>query len=232
MYVAGPDMCSRVLCARNARAARAGAIVAGVGLLGLSALVTLLGVAARRVGPGVGTAREALPGLIAAVVPLPLSLLVQLGLLAALVSSADTCVVTAATVAELDLVGRLRRGGANTARTRALVVGVTAAALLVAWLNPRIIGNIMLAYAFYAGGILVPVLVMRCRGLALAVPRAWVWTAMGAGGLLPLYLLVSGVVSAPDFLLALATAGALGAAANLAVIACGTLASNWRRAKP
>lgn len=225
MYIVGPDLCSRVLLAANDRAARLGALWAGLALLPISLLIVGIGVRLRHSGIVLGSPRDALPWLIAqsGVVPGPVAGIISAGLLAAVVSSADTCLLTAASVLELDLVGRNRGGPADARRGRLFVVAVGVASLLIALWRPTIIANLMLAYAFYAGGLLLPLLLGIRRQAPFLDRPAWVWAAMVLGGLTPVVLLLSGRETDS------AAAGLYGVCACGAVLALGALCTRVRR---
>lgn len=228
MYVVGPDMCSRVLAARDAQAARRGALAAALLLLPCAVGLAFVGVALRRAGVGPTESRQALPFLLsgAGLLPSWAGMAALLGLLAAVFSSADTCLLTAATVLDLDLLDRNRGEKEQHApgRIRFLIGGVAVASALVAWRSPRIIPNLLLAYAFYAGGLLAPLLLLvSARGCA-AVPRSWVWAGMAAGGTVPVLLLVTGRVS--DY----AVAGAVGCVLCTAILVLGA-AWAWLRSQ-
>jgi SSS family solute:Na+ symporter len=223
MYVVGPDMCSRALVARHDRAARHGAWLAAGGLLIASLIVTYLGVAARNSGLELTAARETLPALVNATMPRYLAAAVSFGLLAALFSSADTCLMTAGSVLELDLIARLRIPGRSPARAKVMIAIIGVLSAVLATLNPRIIGNIMLAYSVYAGGLLVPLLLLAAPRIATRIPQLAIWLAMLVGGGVPLALLIAGRIKTPDFFLSLASAGAIGAAICLAIILAGLI---------
>jgi SSS family solute:Na+ symporter len=223
MYVVGPDMCSRALVARSDRAARHGAWLAAGGLLAVSLIVTLLGVAVRHSGLELTSGREALPALVNSTMPRYLAAAVSFGLLAALFSSADTCLMTAGSVLELDLIARLRTAGQSPARAKVMIVIIGVFSAVLAHVNPRIIGNIMLAYSVYAGGLLVPLLLLAAPRFARRIPKPVVWLATLVGGGAPLGLLLGNRINTTDFFLNLAAAGAIGAAICLAIILAGLI---------
>lgn len=219
MYIVGPDLCSRVLVARNACVARRAAIVAGVLMLPVSAALVKIGMAIRASGPELANAREALPWLIgeSGVLPGVIGSLVSIGLLGAMVSSADTCLLTAASVGELDLLGRSRAPERQSIAARGLVCVAGGSSLAVALARPVIIGNLLLAYAFYAGGLLVPLLLLGRRKWAERVPKPCVWVAMIVGGSVPVALIISGRVGS------MALAGLAGVCACALVMLSGGL---------
>jgi len=220
MYVVGPDLCSRVLLARDRTAIRRGALVAGLFLAVAGVLLTAIGVAIRQAGVDLASAREALPWLLgrSGVVPAPAGYLINAGLLAATLSSADTCLLTVASVVELDLCGRRHDEQEQRRFGRVFVVLAGGLAAWVAWWNPRIIANLLLAYAFYAGGLLAPLLLLRFPDVARRIPRPLVWSAMVVGGGLPIWLLLNRTVS--DY----AVAGLWGCLCSATILLVGWLA--------
>ncbi len=222
MYVVGPDMCSRVLTARSTAAARRGALIAAALLLPFAAGLTLAGVWLQHAGIGPTDPRRALPFLLgkAGLLPPWAATAALLGLLAAVFSSADTCLLTAATVLDLDMPWSGAEPGktAPPRRLRILIAAVAAGSALLAWRSPHIIANLLLAYAFYAGGLLAPLLLLASRRATAAVPRAWVWGGMAAGGTVPVALLAAGRVT--DY----AVAGAMGCMVCALVLLAGAVA--------
>jgi SSS family solute:Na+ symporter len=219
MYVVGPDLCSRVLLARDLRSARRGTLLAGLALLPCSLVIVYLGVYLKHSGVVLGSPRDALPWLIteAHLFPAWIGHLISIGMLAALFSSADTCLLTAASVLELDIFGRKHSASLQDRLARILVVVLGLASALIAHFHPHIIRNLLLAYAFYSGGLLVPLLLLGHPRFSQQIPRPWIWTGMSAGGLVPVVLLLTHRTA--DF----AIAGAIGALACLGIILVGRL---------
>lgn len=226
MYVVGPDIYSRIRVARNEASARRAAVGAGLLLVPASAAVVAIGVLLQRAGAPVAVPRDALPWLLgaSAVVPAWAGALISLGLLAAMLSSADTCLLTAATVLELDVLGRHRapRAQVFSGRLLVLLLGVLSAALAIR--QPRIIPNLLLAYSFYSGGLLLPLLLLAWPRAAATVPRAWVWAAMALGGLVPVLTIMT------DAGADRALAGLRGVGVCAAVLGAGMLAKRSRGA--
>lgn len=224
MYVVGPDIYSRIRVARNEASARRAAVGAGLLLVPASAAAVAIGVLLRRAGAPVAAPMDALPWLLGAsgVVPAWAGALISLGLLAAMLSSADTCLLTAATVLELDVLGRNRAPPAQafSGRLFVLLLGVLSAALAIR--QPQIIPNLLLAYSFYCGGLLLPLLLLAWPRAAAAVPRAWVWAAMALGGLIPVLTILA------DAGADRALAGLRGVAICAAVLGGGVLAKQGR----
>lgn len=160
-YLVGPDIYSRLFCARNAHSARRAVKLTALLLVPLAFAVAAVGLAACVQFPGLA-AERAFPTVVTQLLPHWAAVLVVGALLAALMSSADTCLVTAGVILGLDLVGaRLRkewspRHELAVCRSAVLLVGVVS--LVVALRLQNVIASLLLGYTLYAGGLVVPTL--------------------------------------------------------------------------
>ena len=170
-YFLGPDIASRSLLARDGRTARRAVLGAAPALAAFAVGITLAGMWAAANAPGAGN-----PVLrIAVRLPAALRWGLEAGLLAALLSSADTCLVNAGAIAAYDLAGREGTGAARTA-----VAAVGAAATGLALAGGDIIGILLKAYSVYVPGVVCPLAVAIVAG---RVRRTRTWLAgVAAGG--------------------------------------------------
>ncbi|MGD2070705.1 MAG: sodium:solute symporter family protein [Gemmatimonadota bacterium] len=164
-YLVGPDIYSRVLCARDGRTARNAALAAAVLVIPMSLLLALLGLMIRAHFPGLA-AESALPTAVVELAPPGLKGIVVAGLLGAIMSSADTTLISASTILSINVVSPLvgrGEGGAPTAGgqlriTRAFVVALGLAAWAIAAFQGGIIASLLLAYTVFVGGVVLPTL--------------------------------------------------------------------------
>ena len=150
-YFICPMMFSRILSADSPASARKSSFMSGFGMLFFALAITFVGLWAKASVPELGgldplnfMARNSLPGILG-------SLLV-FGLLAAILSTADTVLLTAAGIMENDLIKRRSVAGV---RLWTVVVGVVGAG--IALFQTDIIGILVKTYNGYTAG-LVPVL--------------------------------------------------------------------------
>ena len=149
-YLVGPDIYSRLITVRHQQHQRRLLWIAAAGLAVAGAAVVGSGVAAA----SLGLASPAESVLVA--VPRMAwgewgALLVSLGILAALMSSADTCLLSAASILSLDI---LNRRDPNWIRAMAGVLAAVAVVLAL-WLG-SIIETLLLSYTLYTGGLMIP----------------------------------------------------------------------------
>jgi len=158
-YIVGPDIYSRVLCARNDEVARKSALMATLFVIPLSFLLAFFGVLARGQFPGI-PAETALPHTLRALIPVGLEGLIVAGFLGAIMSSADTCLISASTILSLNVVGSLRKGSQeqHLRVTRGALLAVGGTAWLVASMQQGIISSLLLGYTVFVGGVVLPAL--------------------------------------------------------------------------
>ena len=158
-YLVGPDIYSRVLCARDGPTARRASILAAVGVVPLSFVLALLGLMIFAQFPGIPP-ESALPHAVTNLAPVGLKGLIVVGVLGAIMSSADTTLMSASTVLSLNVVsplaGLTRR--AELRLTRVLVVGMGIGAWGIAAFQEGIISSLLLAFTVFVGGVSVPTL--------------------------------------------------------------------------
>lgn len=161
VFVVGPDIFSRLLCARTPRIARRASLITACVMMPLAFAIVFIGIAARLLLPGI-PAENAFPALVMHLLPSGFNALVMAALLAAVMSSADTCILTAGTIVVNDVVRPVlpaefpEKTLVSLSRTAVLVIG--SLSIVIALKMQGIIGSLFLAYTIYSGGLVVPVL--------------------------------------------------------------------------
>ena len=173
-YTAGPDIFSRVFCARDSATAKKAIAMAALTLIPVAFVIGFLAV----YGVGLDDVQGARITAIAnQVLPQPLIPLIALALLSVVLSSADTTLLSSSVIiCRLFSLGSLSR-----ARVVILLNGIVA--LLLALVFTDIIGTLLLALAVYAGAFTVPIL---WGLLGLKAKPKFVAVAIVAGGILAL----------------------------------------------
>ena len=158
-YLVGPDMHSRMLSAHSPGEARASAAISALILIPLAFIITSLGIFAHSLYPA-ASPEEAIPLLMTGLLSPALQGLVAAAMLAAFMSSADTSLMTAASIFTLDI---FRKAFSNSGEHRLMavsrisvaIIGLSALALAVSM--PGIIKTLMMAYTVFTSGLLLPV---------------------------------------------------------------------------
>lgn len=194
-YIVGPDIYSRLFCARNEKVARLSVIGAGLIAVPIAFVIVLIGMGAMVLYPDIHSQHPdlslaqaselAFPTLIENILPIGVAGLVAAALLAAIMSSADTVLLTTSTIFSQDIYTRIspniteRR---SLAITRIGVVLIGIAALLIAWQRPGIISSLLLAYTIFTSGIVIPVIAGFYRDRLKLNSAGAIAAIIGGGG--------------------------------------------------
>lgn len=158
-YLVGPDIYSRVLCARDHKVARRSAFQAALIVIPLSFLLAYLGLLTFARFPGISP-EDALPKVLSELIPMGLKGFISAGFLGAIMSSADTCLLSASTILTLNVIrplsGTSPESGLKTTRLIVLCLGL--AAWFIASRQQGIISSLLLGYTVFVGGVVFPTL--------------------------------------------------------------------------
>lgn len=180
-YVICPMLFGRLFSARDGKSARRGGLLAAGGIALCAALIVAVGLACRGLAPA-GVAPDAvLTSALADVLPVWMMLPVALALLSAIVSSADSCLVTAASVLSHDL---FKRKDPAAGRVCVLVLGLAGMGLSL-W-DKSIIGFLLMAYDVFACGVVGPVFIGLVLDGRRRIDPRFASAAVTAGGILGL----------------------------------------------
>jgi len=158
-YIVGPDMYSRLFCAKDSVIARRSVLWAALLLVPFAFGITFIGMGAAVVSPDIA-ADQAFPSVIRTVYPPFISGIVLAALLSAVMSSAVTCLLSAGTILNLDIIKQFNPGlsekqSMSYSRISMIVLGL--GALILALELKGIITTITWAYTIFTTGVIVPV---------------------------------------------------------------------------
>ena len=176
-YTAGPDIFSRMFCAKDTATAKKAVAMASATLVPVAFVIGFLAV----YGVGLENVQGArITSIASQVLPAPLIPLIALALLSVVLSSADTTLLSSSVI--ICRLFRLGEGG-RISRARLVILLNGVVALLLALVFTDIIGTLLLALAVYAGAFTVPIL---WGLLGLRAKPKFVAAAIVAGGALAL----------------------------------------------
>lgn len=175
-FVVGPDIYSRIFCARNERIARKSVLITAFLIIPVAFILTFLGITAASDTPVSGSIPSVIPG--TTFLPDWGIGIVAMIMLAAVMSSADTTLLTGGTILSELVTGNLdHRKSLKITRIFIILTGLTA--LGIAIKVTSILSALMLSFSFYSGAFILPVI----AGIAKwKVNRHLAWYAMIAGG--------------------------------------------------
>ena len=181
-YLVGPDIYSRVLCAKDGRSAQRAALGAAAGIIPLSFFLALFGILARAKLPGIAP-EAVLPKTVEVVVPVGIKAFIVVGFLGTIMSSADTCLISASTILSLNVITPFWK--VDKARrlkiTKAAVLIVGGAAWLIASQKQGIIASLLLGYSVFVGGVVFPTLATFVKQHVRITPTGAFWAIMLGG---------------------------------------------------
>jgi len=180
-FVVGPDIYSRVFCARNERISQISVIITALILIPFAFLLVYIGIRSFELDPGKeGT--SALVNVILAYLPDWAVGLMVAALLSAVLSSADTTLLTASIILS-ELFQKDIDNHRSFIQTKYFIILTGIASMLTALHISSIIASLLLALSFYSGAFIIPMIaalfnIPYCKKYSL-------W-AMIAGGVVSL----------------------------------------------
>ena len=159
-YVVGPDMYSRIFCAKDDNTARTSTLWTAFLLIPVALAITLIGMGAAALFPGISP-EQAFPTVIMEVFSPLIGGIVLAALLCAVMSSADTVLLSASTILRVDIIGGLKPslGQKNiVTHSRWAIVILGICSLIVALVLKGVISSLLFAYTIYSAGVIVPVI--------------------------------------------------------------------------
>jgi len=159
-YVVGPDMYTRLFCAKDEGTARRSTFLAATLFIPLAFAVVFIGMSAQVLYPQISP-EQAFPQLISGVLSPALGGLILAALIAALMSSADTCLLSQGVILTEDILKRLHPSideRRTVLLTRLSLVGLGLLALALALALKGVIASLLFAYTIFTCGLVVPVI--------------------------------------------------------------------------
>lgn len=175
-FVIGPDIFSRLFTARSPGSARCSTWIAGSLLLLVSLGIAAIGIWGRSFVE-LPEGASLLPWILEHEVPPWLGAMFSFGLLSAIVSSSDTCLMSASAIAEHDLLK-----GSGVPRTRIIILLMGLSAIIIAALEADIISTLLLAYSLFNCGVIPPLLTAVLFWPVRRLREGWMIAAVAAGG--------------------------------------------------
>ncbi|MFC2041544.1 sodium:solute symporter [Chloroflexota bacterium] len=182
-YVVGPDMYSRLFCARDGKVAKASALWTAFLIIPFAFAITIMGMGAAALFPQIG-AEQAFPTIIKEVLPPFLGGIVLAALLCAVMSSADTTLLSASTILTVDIVGRIKPSlsqGKILSLSRWGIVVLGICSLILALVLKGIISALLFAYTVYTAGLILPVIAGFYKNSLKVTPLGALVAIVGGG---------------------------------------------------
>ncbi len=183
-YLVGPDIYSRLFCSKDKKIARTATITVALGLIPFAFIITLIGMSARVLFPQISP-EASFPTMINHIFPIGLNGLIIAALLSAMMSSADTCLLTTSTILSVDIIKPMLKPNVGDKTllllSRIFIVVIGIFSLIIALLLKGVISSLLLGYTVYTSGLVFPILLGFYRH-RLKLNREGTIVAMVTGG--------------------------------------------------
>ena len=182
-YVVGPDIYTRLFCAKDEKTAQRAASISAFSFVPLAFAVVLIGMGAKVLYPQI-SAEQAFPQIISGALSPWLGGLVLAALVAALMSSADTCLLSQGVILTQDIIKRFypRLNGKRTillTRLNIIILGLLALGL--AMILKGVISSLLFAYTIFTCGLVVPIIAGFYKEKLKVTPRGALAALIGGG---------------------------------------------------
>ncbi|NWF77641.1 MAG: sodium:solute symporter family protein [Chloroflexi bacterium] len=182
-YVVGPDIYTRLFCATNEKTAQRATLLSALFFVPLAFAIVLIGMSAKVLYPQISP-EQAFPQVISGVLSPWLGGLVLAALVAALMSSADTCLLSQGVILTQDIIKRFHPslGEKKTiwlTRLNIIILGLLALGL--AMVLRGVISSLMFAYTIFTCGLVVPVIAGFYKEKLKVTPRGALAALIGGG---------------------------------------------------
>ena len=178
-YLICPMLFGRLLSAKDVATARKGGAIAASGLVFFAILIVSIGLACRGLIPADTPADAILTTALSSILPKWLYLGILLALLSAVISSADSCLITSSTILCYDLLKKT-----NTTTCRFCIVALGGAGALVSFMDKSILGFLFMSYDIYVCGVVVPVFISMLASEKYSISSKFACAAVCTGGTL------------------------------------------------
>ena len=154
------DSYTRCMSAKTPSAARKGGVLAAIIILPIAISATYEGMAARVIMPELPAGMNAMTGLILNTFPVGIKGLVIVGILAAIMSSADIAIITGSANITRDIYQRYIKPDVDEKRTMKLgfvsSLGIGIVAALLAWYEQDIMNILLITFTILSAGLFFP----------------------------------------------------------------------------
>ncbi len=184
-HVVGPDIYSKLLSSKDEKTAKKGAVLAGIFKLIFAIGIAIIALSALILYPGLSNPYLAIPTAVINLSPF-ISGIILAGFLSVMISSADSCLLSAGTILSVDI---FKKNNINISRFGILFVGL--GAFILAVFLGDILKTLQLAYTVFTSGLTLPILFGFYREKTRVTSRGAFWSLLFGGSVSLLWLYFS-----------------------------------------
>jgi SSS family solute:Na+ symporter len=176
-FFVGMDSYTRMFAARNERVAKRGTLLATLFLLPLAVGTVWLGMTATLLHPGIENSNNVLSTFVTETFPVGLKGLMLVGILAALMSTADICILTASANGSRDIYQRFINPDVAPDRMFHISIGLAAivgvASTLMAWQMQDVVSILLVAFTINSAGLFIPTIALAVQDKLNSAAAFW-----------------------------------------------------------
>jgi SSS family solute:Na+ symporter len=183
-HIVGPDIYSKILCAKDEKSAKKGVFISGVFKFIFAIAIGMIALSAIVLYPGLENAYVAIPTAIFGL-PVILAGIILAAFVSVMLSSADSCLLSAGTILSIDI---LRKKNILISRIGILIVGIIALLLALFITNLEsffgvsgILKTLQLAYTIFTAGLTMPVIFGFYKEKTKVTSRGAFWSLILGG---------------------------------------------------
>ena len=184
-HIVGPDIYSKLLSAKDEKTAKKGAIFSGIFKLIFAIGIAIIALSALILHPGLSNPYLAIPTAVFNLSPI-VSGIILAGFLSVMISSADSCLLSAGTILSVDI---FKKNNINISRFGILIVGF--GAFILAIFLGDILKTLQLAYTVFTAGLTLPIIFGFYREKTRVTSRGAFWSLLIGGSVSLLWLYFS-----------------------------------------
>ncbi|OGN97117.1 MAG: hypothetical protein A2Z77_06075 [Chloroflexi bacterium RBG_13_51_36] len=184
-YVVGPDMYTRLFSARDEKTAQRATFLSAFSFVPLAFAIVLIGMGARVLYPQISP-EQAFPQVISGVLSPWVGGLVLAALVAALMSSADTCLLSQGIILTQDVIKQFLPSLSEEKTiflTRLNIIILGFLALGLAMILKGVISSLLFAYTIFTCGLVVPVIAGFYKEKLKVTPQGALAALIGGGAI-------------------------------------------------
>ncbi len=184
-HIVGPDIYSKLLSAKDEKTAKKGAILSGFFKLIFAIAIAIIALSALILYPDISNPYLAIPTAVFSLPPI-ISGIILAGFLSVMISSADSCLISAGTIISVDV---FKKNNIKISKTGILIVGLSAYVLAV-YLGD-ILKTLELAYTVFTAGLTLPIIFGFYREKTRVSPTGALLSLLFGGSISILWLYFS-----------------------------------------
>jgi SSS family solute:Na+ symporter len=184
-HIVGPDIYSKLLSAKDEKTAKKGAILSGFFKLIFAIGIVIIALSALIIYPDLSNPYLAIPMAVFNLPPL-ISGIILAGFLSVMISSADSCLLSAGTIISVDV---FKKNDINISRLGILFIGF--GAFILAVFLGDILKTLQLAYTVFTAGLTLPIIFGFYRSKTHVSSKGAFWSLLIGGSVSLLWLYFS-----------------------------------------